>query len=396
MRGATLSFAGSFTDPGTLDTHDVTWDFGDGTVIGLHPSTDAGALRPTHVYTTSGTYTVTLTVLDDDTGVGVAQKAVIIRAAELETDPCDPTKTALVVGGTLGNDKIRIARASDDHEQHGDDERKTDDHGSQSKSGLEVWVNGQSLGVFRPTGSVIVYGQAGNDDIAVARNVTLPAQLHGGSGSDRLEGGGGPSVLVGDDGDDRLIGGRGRNVLIGGAGADDIVGSPGDDILISGTTRYDGDPEALCAILTEWNRTDLRRAQRVQHLTAGIGANGAVRLTAQTVQADTSTDVLRSGGGDDWIFADARDKVINSQKPGHEDDDQSSRDAVHDDRSGKPEGDSEAGPSRPRACAALTSVPGLPQSVVDHEATEHTDREHKDLASECVRPLMPSCHPEVS
>src|SRR2546427_8137996 len=105
-----------------------------------------------------------------------------------------------------------------------------------------------------------------------------------------------------------LIGGRGRNVLIGGAGADDIVGGPGDDILISGTTHYDGDPEALCAILTEWNRTDLPRAQRVQHLTAGIGANGAERLTAQTVQADTSTHVLRSGGGDDWIFADARDK----------------------------------------------------------------------------------------
>jgi len=61
--GDTVSFAGSFTDPGTLDTHTIEWDFGDG-------STTSGILTPTHVYGNNGIYTVTLTVTDDDGGVG--------------------------------------------------------------------------------------------------------------------------------------------------------------------------------------------------------------------------------------------------------------------------------------------------------------------------------------
>jgi PKD repeat protein len=59
---AAIQFNGSFTDPGTLDTHTIVWDFGDGT-------TASGSLIPNHSYTASGEYTVTLTVTDDDGGV---------------------------------------------------------------------------------------------------------------------------------------------------------------------------------------------------------------------------------------------------------------------------------------------------------------------------------------
>jgi PKD repeat protein len=76
--GATLTFSGSFTDAGTLDTHDVRWDFGDGTVVPFTSSTAPGALTPTHVYTTSGSFTVTLTVRDDDLTVGSASTVVMV------------------------------------------------------------------------------------------------------------------------------------------------------------------------------------------------------------------------------------------------------------------------------------------------------------------------------
>jgi hypothetical protein len=33
---------------------------------------------------------------------------------------------------------------------------------------VEVTLNGKSLGTFAPTGRIIVYGYAGNDDIQVA------------------------------------------------------------------------------------------------------------------------------------------------------------------------------------------------------------------------------------
>ena len=59
--GATVSFSGSISDPGALDTHSVYWNFGDG-------YTSSGTLTPSHVYKDNGVYTVTLTVYDDDGG----------------------------------------------------------------------------------------------------------------------------------------------------------------------------------------------------------------------------------------------------------------------------------------------------------------------------------------
>ena len=63
--GEVVSFAGSFTDPGQLvDTHTFCWNFGDGA------ADVCDTLTPTHVYADNREYTVTLTVTDDDTGVG--------------------------------------------------------------------------------------------------------------------------------------------------------------------------------------------------------------------------------------------------------------------------------------------------------------------------------------
>jgi PKD repeat protein len=63
LPGETVQFAGSVTDPGTLDTHTYTWDFGDG-------ATAEGTLTPSHAYAALGEYTVTLTAVDDDGGEG--------------------------------------------------------------------------------------------------------------------------------------------------------------------------------------------------------------------------------------------------------------------------------------------------------------------------------------
>jgi PKD repeat protein len=78
VQGITLSFSGSFSNAGPLDTHVVQWDFGDGTILPFTPSDGPGALTPTHIYTASGTFTVTLTVKDDDGMVGSASKVVTV------------------------------------------------------------------------------------------------------------------------------------------------------------------------------------------------------------------------------------------------------------------------------------------------------------------------------
>jgi VCBS repeat-containing protein len=350
--GAALAFAGSFTDPGTLDTHEVAWDFGDGTGIGFHPTTDAGALGVSHAFATAGTYTVTLTVRDDDGGEGTAQLAVVLVEAEtagarLVADPCEPGQLALLVTGTAGDDKIRIVPADlpgsgkpacgdkgrdhdgeqddDDREDHGyarghrderegdddddhDDRDRDDDHRAK---GVEVRINGVSQGVFAHTGRIIVYGFAGDDDIEIAGSLPNAVEFHGGAGDDRLKAGAGAALLLGGEGNDHLIGGNGRDVLIGGAGADRLVGGPGDDLLIAGRTIYDDDPQALCTIFHEWTSA-APYGTRVARLTQGVAG---VRLTDATVLDDGVADTLTGAAGADWFFATVsgrgRDKVTD-------------------------------------------------------------------------------------
>ena len=107
-RGQSVGFSGAFSDVGTLDTHEVSWNFGDGSVIPFHPSTDPGALTPSHVYTAAGSYTVTLSVRDDDGGLTEVTKTVTVVPISLQDDPLNPGQPMLVVGGTTGNDLIRF------------------------------------------------------------------------------------------------------------------------------------------------------------------------------------------------------------------------------------------------------------------------------------------------
>jgi PKD repeat protein len=67
--GKAVIFNGSFNDPGSLDTHTIEWDFGDGSSAG-------GTLTPAHVYAAAGDYMVTLTVTDKDGGIGTDELTV--------------------------------------------------------------------------------------------------------------------------------------------------------------------------------------------------------------------------------------------------------------------------------------------------------------------------------
>ena len=72
--GSGPSLSASFTDPGTLDTHTCSIEWGDGAtsspVVSGHTCTQA------HAYSATGFYTITVKVTDDDGGVGT--KSVLI------------------------------------------------------------------------------------------------------------------------------------------------------------------------------------------------------------------------------------------------------------------------------------------------------------------------------
>jgi PKD repeat protein len=74
-----VSFAGSFTDAGSADTHTIEWNFGDG-------MTTDGTQTPSHAYAESGSYTVTLTVIDDDGGVDSDTLTVVVSSVAIAVE----------------------------------------------------------------------------------------------------------------------------------------------------------------------------------------------------------------------------------------------------------------------------------------------------------------------
>ena len=107
-QGSTLSFGVSYTDPGILDTHTITWNFGDGTA----PVT--GVTNPNHLFTTAGINNVSVTVTDNDGAsttqsiqIAVANVAPTINSIDIPTNINEGQLVQLTANATdAGNDAL--------------------------------------------------------------------------------------------------------------------------------------------------------------------------------------------------------------------------------------------------------------------------------------------------
>ena len=86
--GDTVTIAATFTDAGTLDTHTATINWGDTTTDSgtVTQGAGSGTVGGSHVYDSIGDVIVTVTVTDDDGGVGSDTLTVTVQAAVNE-DP---------------------------------------------------------------------------------------------------------------------------------------------------------------------------------------------------------------------------------------------------------------------------------------------------------------------
>lgn len=276
VRGQPLTFTLSASDPTTADaTVSFHIDWGDGTSEELLIDAPAKT-NVEHVYVASGDYTIQVTVLDADGVQSDTTHDVTITAAALQDDPLSPGQQMLVVGGTDGKDNIKL----------------------NPSRGVKVLIGGKSQGTFQPTSRIVVYGQAGDDNIQLAASLRLPAWLYGGEGNDRLSGGKGNDLLFGGPGNDQLLGKQGNDLLVGGSGSDRLVGGPGDDILIAGDLFWEQFETDLKEIMDEW---------------AGPGGNATARMTQleplffsdEHVIHDAEADKLTGSAGWDWFFYEA-------------------------------------------------------------------------------------------
>jgi Ca2+-binding RTX toxin-like protein len=246
-----------------------------------------------HTYASSGTYTLTLLAIDQHGEVSDAatsQAQVTVSGAELRVDPSDPSKKALYVCGTDGNDVIRFTKVGE---------------------GLAVSINGQTSGPFYGFGRVIACGGAGDDDIRMNAVGTYSVVFFGNSGNDVLVAGNGNSILDGGDGNDQITGGNGNDLLIGGLGSDTVQGGNGEDIVVAGRTSYDegtdNDVRALSSILKEWTGGGLYET-RISHITGasagGLNGNSYFRASGpnQNVFDDGASDTVNGGNGRDWLL----------------------------------------------------------------------------------------------
>ncbi len=181
-------------DQGTLDTFTFAWTVTGATIVG------AANQQSLRVASATGTFTVSVTVTDDDTG--------------------STTFTVQVRIGTAGDDSITLTNpAATIHK-------------------------------------IIVFALAGNDTVNAGGVTTVPVELIGGFGNDGLTGGAkddlllgnspgdyalgaagdtGNDTLTGNAGNDTLDGGLGNDTMTGGTGNDRYIEVPGsDDVLIEG------------------------------------------------------------------------------------------------------------------------------------------------------------------
>ena len=75
--GQVVNLTGSFSDPGTQDTHTAQVDWDDGTVEDL--GAVAGTINASHIFSAPGQFTVALTVTDDDGGEGSETRQISVR-----------------------------------------------------------------------------------------------------------------------------------------------------------------------------------------------------------------------------------------------------------------------------------------------------------------------------
>jgi CSLREA domain-containing protein len=313
--GQPRTFTFTASDPDATDqaagfAYAINWGDGTTQTIARTAANGSGALVD-HIYTTPATYTVKVTATEDGGTTSAA------ATASLTEQTVQMQGGTLAVGGTLGNDTIILT--------------PTDTTGN-----INVKENGKSLGNFKPTDHILVYGQSGNDTIQLASAkingvvtyITVPAFLYGGgTGTDTLDARGSTAnnVLTGGGGKNTLFGGRGRDILIAGKGASQLNAGSGDDILIggwtaydltSGSMTYDKKLAALEAVMAEWGSTD-SYTTRVNDLQNGGGLNGLSLLNTSTVHDNGLADSLfgTTGSAFDW-FLDGPTDVLKNKKSG--------------------------------------------------------------------------------
>lgn len=194
-QGTSLSLSGKFSDAGIQDTHSASVDWGDGISgqpLSVTESGGTGTLSGSHVYASAGTYTIKVTVKDQEGAT--TQQSVTVNVVGVIV-----RNRILYVYGTPGADVVGMSQSN--------------------KGVLTVAASFLSSSVTFNASDVdriMVSMLGGDDQLTVQNNLQKPVVAMGGAGNDTLTAGGASAILIGGPGLDTLTSNKSADVLIGG------------------------------------------------------------------------------------------------------------------------------------------------------------------------------------
>lgn len=139
--------------------------------------------------------------------------------------------------------------------------------------------------------AILIHSHRGNDVVRIDDAISVPAQIFGGEGNDRIVGGSGSNLIHGGAGNDSISGGRATDYIFGGDGNDSIRGGAGDDYLIGGggNDRIDG------GLGDDWLFGDATNELPDE-------AYEPTEYAALYADTNSGNDILLGGAGQDFIY----------------------------------------------------------------------------------------------
>jgi len=218
------TFKATIEDPGKNDRFDVSWNIDGVDKTGF---INIGKKREhtfTTVFTSQEAYKIKFFAFDqkDSAGQDNQEKAIVVGSVSVD-------KIGLLIGGVQEDDVIRVIKQTIDPPPPLLHQTSFTAAAAVDPSDVEVFINGESQGVFSSGKKIIINGGSGDDNIRVDSELDIPVEINGGAGNDTLRGGAGNDLLKGAKGDDVLLGGKGDDRLLGGPGNDELDGGAGTD-----------------------------------------------------------------------------------------------------------------------------------------------------------------------
>ncbi len=195
---STVRLRAEVQDRSAFDTFVFNWSITADSPIASFPGGTSGSQIEFSRAGLGGIVTATVTVTDDDLGVGTDKTTLVIGSNQSDAISVAPS-------GTNGTVEISVTDGT-------------------TTATAEI----------PDDNTVLVLGQGGNDTITISPLLSVTTLIDAGAGNDTVFGGTGADLISGGVGNDSIVSGAGPDVIDASEGDDTVDSGQGDDVVLIG------------------------------------------------------------------------------------------------------------------------------------------------------------------